>query len=42
MIGLTAPDERLRAAAQLEVAQRVYGGLFQPVNADGAQIPLPW
>jgi hypothetical protein len=42
LIGLTAPDERLRAAAQLEVAQRVYGGLFQPVNADGAQMPLPW
>ena len=42
LIGLTAPDERLRAAAQLEVARRVYGGLFQPVNADGAQMPLPW
>ena len=42
LIGLAAPGERLRAAAQLEVAQRVYGGLFQPINADGAQMPLPW
>lgn len=42
LIGFTAPDERLRAAAKLEVAQCVYDGLFQPVNADGAQMPLPW
>ena len=40
--GLSAHDETLRAAARLEVAQHVYGGLFQPVNADGAQMPLPW
>jgi len=32
----------LRAAARLEVAQHVHGGRFQPVNADGAQMPLPW
>jgi hypothetical protein len=42
LIGLTAPDERLRAAAQLEVAQRVYCGLFQPMDVNGAQMPLPW
>lgn len=42
LIGLTAADERLRVAAQLEVAQGVYGGLFQPLDADGAQMPLPW
>jgi hypothetical protein len=42
LIGLTGPDERLRAAAQLEVAQHVYGGLFQPVNAEATQMPLPW
>ena len=42
VMDLTAQDEGLRAAARLEVAQHVYGGLFQPVNADGAQIPLPW
>ena len=33
LIGLAAPGESLRAAAQLEVAQHVYGGLFQPMNA---------
>ncbi|PTM44688.1 hypothetical protein C8J24_2895 [Sphingomonas aerolata] len=42
VIGLTAQDEGLRAAAQLEVAQHVYGGLFQPLNPNGAQMPLPW
>lgn len=42
LIGLAAPGERLRAAAQLEVAQHVYSGLFQPVTADATQIPLPW
>jgi hypothetical protein len=42
LIGLAAPGESLRAAAQLEVAQYVYGGLFQPMNAEATQIPLPW
>lgn len=42
LIGLAAPGDRLRAAAQLEVAQHVYSGLFQPVTADAIQIPLPW
>ena len=42
LIGLTAPTERLRAAAQREVAQHVYTGLFQPVSAEAMQIPLPW
>jgi hypothetical protein len=42
LIGLAAPGESLRAAAQLEVAQHVYGGLFQPMNAEATQIPLPW
>ncbi len=42
VMDLTAQDEELRAAARLKVAQHVYGGLFQPVNADGAQVPLPW
>jgi hypothetical protein len=41
VISLTAHDESLRAAARLKVAQHVYGGLFQPLNADGAQMPLP-
>jgi len=42
LIGLTAPDDSLRAAAQLEVAQHVYSGLFKPVTAEATQIPLPW
>ncbi len=42
VMDLTAQDEGLRAAARLEVAQHVYGGLFQPMNAAGAQMPLPW
>lgn len=42
VIGLTADDKILRAAARLEVAQHVYGGLFKPVNGNGAQMPLPW
>ena len=42
LISLTAPGESLRAAAQLEVARHVYGGLFQPMNAEATQIPLPW
>lgn len=42
LIGLAAPGESLRAAAQLEVAQHVYSGLFQPMNPEATQIPLPW
>lgn len=42
LIGLTAPEHSLRDAAQLEVAQHVYSGLFQPMNAEAAQMPLPW
>lgn len=41
VISLTAHDESLQVAARLKVAQYVYGGLFQPLNADGAQMPLP-
>lgn len=42
LIGLAAPGESLRATAQLEVAQHVYSGLFQPASAEATQIPLPW
>ncbi len=42
LVGIAAPGESLRAAAQLEVAQHVYGGLFPPMNAEATQIPLPW
>ncbi len=41
LIGLAAPEESVRAAAQLEVAQHVYSGLVQPMNAKATQIPLP-
>lgn len=42
LIGLAAPGESLRAAAQLELAQHVYSGLFRPMNTEATQIPLPW
>lgn len=40
-IGLTMPNERLRADAQQELAQHVYSALFQPIQTDTAQLPLP-
>ena len=42
LIGLTAPREGLRADARLEVAQHVYSALYQPVDAEAAQMALPW
>lgn len=42
LVGLTAPREGLRANARLEVAQHVYSALFQPVDAEAAQMALPW
>lgn len=41
LIGLTAPREGVRADARLEVAQFVYGTLYQPVDAEAAQMVLP-
>ncbi len=38
LIGVTAP----RADARLEVAQFVYGAVCQPVDAEAAQMVLPW
>lgn len=40
-IGLTVPNERLRADAQLELARHVYAALYQPISTDTAQLPLP-
>jgi len=40
-IGLTMPNERLRADAQHELAQHVYSALFQPVSRDASQLALP-
>ena len=42
LIGLTAAREGLRADARLEVAQFVYSALYQPVDAEAAQMALPW
>jgi hypothetical protein len=42
LIGLTAPREGLRADARLEVARHVYDILYQPVDAEAAQMALPW
>ena len=42
LIGLTAPREGLRVDARLEVAQHVYSALYQPVDAEAAQMALPW
>ena len=40
-IGLTVPNERLRADAQQELARHVYSALFQPMNTDTGQLRLP-
>ena len=42
LIGLTAPHEGVRADARLEIARHVYGTLYQPVDAETAQMALPW
>ena len=42
LVGLTAPREGLRADARLEVAQFVYSALYQPIDAEAAQMALPW
>jgi hypothetical protein len=40
-IGLTMPSQRLREDAQREMAQHVYSALYQPLNTDIGQLPLP-
>lgn len=40
-IGLTMPNQRLREDAQREMAQHVYAALYQPMNTDTGQLPLP-
>ena len=42
LVGLTVPHERLREDARLEVANHVYSALYQPMNVDTGQLPLPW
>jgi len=40
-LGLTVPNERLRADAQRELAQHVYSALYQPLDVDTEQLRLP-
>ena len=40
-IGLTVPNERLRADAHQELARYVYVALYEPIQTDTAQLPLP-
>ncbi|RKE47360.1 MULTISPECIES: DUF6771 family protein [unclassified Sphingomonas] len=41
LVGLTVPQERLRADARREVAEHVYSALYQPLNVETGQLPLP-
>jgi hypothetical protein len=41
LVGLTVPQERLRADARREVAEHVYGALYQPLNVETGQLALP-
>jgi hypothetical protein len=41
LVGLTVPQERLRADARREVAEHVYSTLYQPLNVETGQLPLP-
>ncbi|MES3154216.1 DUF6771 family protein [Sphingomonas faeni] len=41
LAGLTVPQERLRADARREVAEHVYSALYQPLNVETGQLPLP-
>jgi len=41
LVALTVPQERLRADARREVAEHVYSALYQPVDIEARQLPLP-
>jgi hypothetical protein len=41
LVGLTMPQERLRADARREVAQHVYSALYQPMDVVVGQPRLP-
>jgi hypothetical protein len=41
LVGLTVPQERLRADARREVAEHVYSALYQPLDTEAGQLPLP-
>jgi len=41
LVGLTVPQERLRADARREVAEHVYGAFSQPLNVETEQLRSP-
>jgi len=41
LVGLTVPQERLRADARREVAEHVYSALYQPIDVEAGQLRLP-
>jgi hypothetical protein len=41
LVGLTVPQERLRADARREVAQHVYSALYRPMDVEAGQLRLP-
>jgi hypothetical protein len=41
LVGLTVPQERLRADARREVAEHVYSALYQPLDIEAGQLRLP-
>lgn len=41
LVGLTVPQEQLRADARREVAEHVYSALYQPIDVEAGQLRLP-
>jgi hypothetical protein len=41
LVGLTVPQERLRADARREVAEHVYSALYRPMDVEAGQLRLP-
>lgn len=41
LVGLTAPQERLRADTRREVPEHVYSALYQPLDVEAGQHRLP-
>ncbi len=41
LAGLTVPHEGLRADARRELAEHVYGALYQPLAIEAGQLRLP-
>ncbi|QCB40997.1 hypothetical protein E5673_01120 [Sphingomonas sp. PAMC26645] len=41
LVGLTVPQERLRADARREVVRHVYSALYRPIGIEVGQLRLP-